>query len=237
MNSIRNDRVIAMADWLDTIPSEPPFHQQPGFAAFSDLTDSEIVAVQQEMLRRATADENRIQSLSSLSGDEIRRHKPQPIETAPKDGGWILGQVQQEPSDIYRQPWAILTWSDGAEVHDFGWYDDDGNRHEPTRWVPLPDPQPFPTGWSPPCGTIRIEEITGEGWTCNGKPIDVPYRWVVYIEKPDGSYDEYRESWHAATLAEAQARAERWRAKFGLPIVTVPLDKKVIPFKPAVTKQ
>lgn len=162
---------------------------------------------------------------------------PQPIDTAPKDGGWILGLVREEIDDTYRQPWAIVSWGDGAESHDFGWYDDDGLRREPVQWVPLPDPQPFPTGWAPPCGTIKIAEITGEGWTCNGEPCAVPWRWVVFIEKPDGAHDEYREAWHAVTIDEAVARAERWRQKFGLPVVTVPLDGNVIPLRPKVTRQ
>lgn len=237
MRKIREDRVIAMADWMETIPPQPPFYKHPDWENFLDLSDAEIAACEELMRARAAGADG---EAAKLRAELNRRHAgptPQPIDTAPKDGGWILGHVRQEIDDTYRHPWAILSWGDGAEVHDFGWYDDEGNRHEPTRWVPLPDPQPFPTGWSPPCGTIRIEEITGEGWTMNGKPIDVPYRWVVYIEKPDGSYDDYRESSHAVTLGEAEVRASRWREKFGLPIVTVPLDKKVIPFRPAVTKQ
>lgn len=167
----------------------------------------------------------------------LQAPKPQPIETAPKDGGWILGRIRHEVDDTYRQPWAILSWGDGADAHDFGWYDDEGNRQEPTQWVPLPDPQPFPTGWTPPVGTIKIAEITGEGWTCNGKPVEVPYRWLIYIEKPDGSCDEYREPWHEVTLSAAQRRAERWSAKFGLPVIIVPLDNKVVSLLPAATRQ
>lgn len=162
---------------------------------------------------------------------------PQPIDTAPKDGGWILGLVRTEINDTYRQPWAIVSWGDGAHCHDFGWYDDEGNRQEPTQWVPLPDPQPFPTGWTPPSGTIYVREITGEGWTSNGQPIKVPYRWEVYIEKPDGSYDEYRESWHDATLERAHLHARRWQQKFGLPIMIVHLDKRIPPSQLAVTRQ
>lgn len=158
--------------------------------------------------------------------------KPQPIETAPKDGGWILAHVPVDPDKSWQQPWMILTWGDS------GWMDaSDYNPQAPIEWVPLPNPQPKPTGWSPAVGVVQIVEITGEGWTCNGKPIDVPYRWEVYIEKPDGAIDEYRELWHYASLEQAQQRALKWREQFGLPIVTVPLDKKVVPFRPAVTKQ
>jgi len=156
---------------------------------------------------------------------------PQPIETAPKDGGWILGHVPKNALAPYNHPWIILTWGDS------GWMDDDGNGHEPIEWVPLPDPQPALTGWTPPSGTIQIIEITGEGWTRNGKPIEVPYRWQISIEKADGSYDEYRDIWHAVTSEEAEARALKWQAEIGLPIVRVPLDRRVIPFRPAVTKQ
>ncbi|MGJ8478009.1 hypothetical protein [Sphingobium yanoikuyae] len=156
---------------------------------------------------------------------------PQPIDTAPKDGGWILGRVRVDPKNSWQQPWVIMTWGD------CGWTDNEGDEHAPIEWVSLPDPQPSPTGWTPPSGTIRICEITGEGWTSNGQPIKVPYRWEVYIEKPDGSYDEYRESWHDATLEGAQLYARKWQQRFGLPIMTVHLDKKILPFRLAVTKQ
>lgn len=46
-------RVIAFCDWLDTIPPSPPFHEQPGFEAFDDLTDEQIDEAQAEMRRRA----------------------------------------------------------------------------------------------------------------------------------------------------------------------------------------
>ncbi|OYW85183.1 MAG: hypothetical protein B7Z20_09570 [Sphingobium sp. 32-64-5] len=91
--------------------------------------------------------------------------KPLPITSAPKDGGWILGHVPKNADGPYAQPWIILTWGDS------GWMDDDGTPHEPVEWVALPDPQPARTGWTPPSGTIRIVEITGDGWTMNGKPV------------------------------------------------------------------
>jgi hypothetical protein len=152
---------------------------------------------------------------------------PQPIDTAPKNGGWILGHVPVDPAKPWRQPWMILTWGDE------GWVDaNDYNPQEPVSWVPLPDPQPEPTSWAPAEGTIVMQEITGKGWTCNGKPCDVPWRWEAYIEKLDGSIDEYRELWHYATIDEAQARATKWQQRLSLPIVVRPLPSNVVPFKP-----
>lgn len=157
---------------------------------------------------------------------------PQPIETAPKAGGWVLGLVLPNgPTDTYWQPWIPLTWGDG------GWYDDHGHGYEPTAWVPLPDPQPRPTGWTPPAGKIMIAEITGEGWTCNGEPITVDWRWSISVEKPDGSYDEYRETNFAVTYDEAVARATKLQTKIGLPIVTVPLSDRVTILRPGTTIQ
>lgn len=154
----------------------------------------------------------------------------QPMDMARKNGGWVLGYVPFRAEKGF-MPWLAVTWGDN------GWVDDNGDQCDPTCWVPLPDPQPENTGWTPPAGTIRVQEITGEGWTMNGKPVEVPYRWAVFIEKPDGTYDEYREIDHTVTIEQAQERALKWRQKFGLPIETTFLDKKVVPFKPPVTLQ
>jgi hypothetical protein len=153
----------------------------------------------------------------------------QPIDTAPKDGGWILAHVPENGEPPFNQPWVILTWGDE------GWYDEDGNGHDPIAWAPLPDPQPKPTGWTPPAGTIQIAEVRGS-WI-DGKSVDIPWRWVIGIEKPDGTSDKHRGCDVAVTLEEAKVRAERWQAKIGLPVEIVPLDGKVIPFRLAVTKQ
>ncbi len=161
-------------------------------------------------------------------------HEPQPIETAPREGGWVLGLVLPGgPTDTHWQPWIPITWGDN------GWVDDDYNRQSPTAWVPLPDPQPRPTGWTPPAGTIKVQEITGEGWTSNGKPIAVPYRWQVYVELPDGSMDEYREWYPCATRQEADRHAMKWVESLGLPVVVVPLPPQpsnVIAFRPALSE-
>lgn len=156
---------------------------------------------------------------------------PQPIESAPKDGGWVLGLVLPDgPTEARWQTWEPVTWSDGPLTGNAGWYDDDGCPCQPSAWVPFPDPQPRNTGWTPPTGVIQIAEITGDGWTSNGKPITVSWRWIIQIEKPDGTFDDYRECDFAVTIDEAEARAIKWQAKFGLPIVRVPLARKVVQF-------
>ena len=52
---VRQHRVTAFCDWLDTIPPTPPFHTRPEFRFYADLTDAEIDASQAEMRRRADA--------------------------------------------------------------------------------------------------------------------------------------------------------------------------------------
>lgn len=155
---------------------------------------------------------------------------PRAMDMAPKDGGWVMAYVPKLAEQGYT-PWLSLTWGDK------GWEDDGSNGHDPSVWFPIPDPQPNPTGWTPAEGEIVMQEITGEGWTCNDKPIAVPYRWEVYIEKLDGSVDEYRELWHYATPEQAEARAAKWQSQFSLPIVVRPLPSNVVPFKPAGTLQ
>jgi hypothetical protein len=149
----------------------------------------------------------------------------QSIETAPRDGRWVLGLVLPDgPTKPFDQPWEVVAWGDR------GWHDREYEPVNPARWTPLPDPQPAPTGWKPPEGTIIVEEITGEGWTCNGSPIEVPWRWYVYIELTDGSYDDHREGIHYVTYIEAERRAMKWQVDLGLPIKVTSLDPKVVPF-------
>jgi hypothetical protein len=156
---------------------------------------------------------------------------PQPMNTAPKDGGWVLGLVLPDgPTDTHWQPWKPLTWSDGFWANDAGWHDDDGNRHEPAAWVPIPDPQPKITGWRPAEGTIYLSELPSKGWTCDGKPVEVPYRWQVYIERTDGTFDEYRDCAFLIDREAGDARAARWAEKFGLPVVVVLLPSNVVQF-------
>ena len=158
---------------------------------------------------------------------------PQPMNTAPKDGGWVLGLVLPGGwTATDWQPWVPMTWGDS------GWMDDDGNPRDVTAWVPLPDPQPRPTGWRPAEGRILVAEITGEGWTSDGKPIEVPYRWSISIERNDGTYDDYREGDFRVTRAEAEATGLRWSQKYGLPVEVIPLsaDHNVIEFKPKGAK-
>lgn len=153
----------------------------------------------------------------------------QPIDTAPKGGAWLLGYV---PARIeFDVPWMPIAWGDR------GWHDHEHNECDPTLWTPLPNPQPKPTGWRPVEGTILIRESSPDGWTCNGKPCLAPWLWSVEIQRNDGSFDEYRDYRGCRTLEQAEVEALKWQARFGLPITRIPLDGKVIPFRPRVTRQ
>jgi hypothetical protein len=153
------------------------------------------------------------------------------ITPPPMDGRWILAYDPTLSEFVSSRPWVLATRCDD------GFHDEGGSGVEVAGWVDLPEPWPKPTGWTPPSGTIRITEITGDGWTCNGKPVSVSWRWIIDVQKPDGSRDEYRDCDMAVTLEEAEARAVKWQAKIGLPIVKVPLDRKVVPIRPAATRQ
>lgn len=52
---IREHRIKAFCDWLETIPPSPPFHTHPAFRFYADLTDAEIMAASNEMRRRGEA--------------------------------------------------------------------------------------------------------------------------------------------------------------------------------------
>lgn len=55
--TLRKHRVEAFCDWLDTIPPERPFRQQPGFRMlFRDLTADEIAQAAIIMRERAVSD-------------------------------------------------------------------------------------------------------------------------------------------------------------------------------------
>lgn len=54
----------------------------------------------------------------------------QPIETAPKDGTFVLAY---RPCDPYFEP---MYFNDGI----WHWFDGDSPSFQPTHWMPLPDP-------------------------------------------------------------------------------------------------
>lgn len=123
----------------------------------------------------------------------------QPIDTAPTGDGWILGFAG--PAE--RFPWQPMTRCDE------GWIDDDGLYHTPTHWLPMPDPQPQPTGWSPPRGEIVVEAC----WIGDDR---VPM-FLVSIVGPDGKYDDAREPDFRQTLDQAVTSAIKWSVEIGLP--------------------
>lgn len=55
MAKVQTHRVTAFCDWLETLPAGTPFHSQPAFRFYADLTDVDIVAASIEMRRRADA--------------------------------------------------------------------------------------------------------------------------------------------------------------------------------------
>lgn len=149
----------------------------------------------------------------------------------PMDGRWFLAYVPSLSEFVSSRPWVIATRCDD------GFHDVEGMGVEVEGWDDLPEPAPKHTGWTPPTGTIIIAESTGEGWTSDGKPVEVPWRWVISVEKPDGSHDKYRDIDFAVTREEAVVRATKLQATIGLPIVIRHLDRKVIPFRPTITRQ
>jgi hypothetical protein len=61
----------------------------------------------------------------------------QPIETAPKDGTFILGYYADRP-----WLWDIVQWDAGYLGGAWwgGGHENDGPLFPPTHWMPLPDP-------------------------------------------------------------------------------------------------
>lgn len=138
---------------------------------------------------------------------------PRDISTAPEGDGWILGY---DPSinDEHRSPWLPLTRCDS------GWADDGVDTYQPTMWVPLPDPQPTPTGWR--CAEGHIEVAHG---FMQNKPI-----FIATVIKPDGTQDIPRDAMLSHTADGIRAEAESWAKQLGLPVVDT-IDANVLPFK------
>jgi hypothetical protein len=153
-----------------------------------------------------------------------------PTADAPQDGRWLLGYVPSRAE--HGRGWCLIAWGDS------GWHDDAWNEVGPDLCALLPDPQPKHTGWQPPAGRIRLTELSSDGWTDGeGNPISAPWRWMIDIERPDGTYDKYRDNDMRVTREEGERCALKWQEKFGLPIVIEELDRKVLQFRPPVTRQ
>lgn len=145
---------------------------------------------------------------------ELRSHgMPRDIATAPEDDRWILGY---DPSVATGQPWMLVARCDA------GWHDEAYYGAHPTMWMPLPDPQPEPTGWRKAAGTIRIIKAWSD---------QIPrLTHLVEVIKPDGSADERREPDFAYDIEEARHRAAKLAAVLGLPVVEHP-DENIVPFR------
>lgn len=137
---------------------------------------------------------------------------PRDISTAPPGDGWILAY---DPSITGRSPWLPATRCDG------GWIDNRVDMVDPTMWVPLPDPQPEPSGWRPAEGHVEI----ASGLLC-GKPV-----FIATVIKPDGTQDIPRDADIADTAEAIRHRAAIWAEQLGLPVVDT-IDANVLPFRP-----
>lgn len=69
----------------------------------------------------------------------------QPIETAPRDGTWVLGWLGE--TEFYRAHPNIIAWTKHNHVPIYGWVYSSGSAGdgeveacEPTHWQPLPPP-------------------------------------------------------------------------------------------------
>ncbi|KKW92279.1 hypothetical protein [Sphingobium chungbukense] len=144
----------------------------------------------------------------------LRSHGiPRDISTAPPGDGWILGY---DPSiaEPGRSPWVPMTRGDG------GWYDDGVDVYQPTMWVPLPDPQPEPSGWRPAEGHIEIA-----AGMLQGRPV-----FIASIIKPDGTQDIPRDCRLANTAEGIRAEGLSWASDLNLPVVDM-IDANVVPFR------
>lgn len=126
------------------------------------------------------------------------------LDPPPMDGRWILARSPNLPNGIATRPWIIATRSDEGFIDEMG-----ECLFEPEAWAPLPDPQPIPTNWAPPAGTIVIERgrILEAGWQ----------GWIVHIVRPDGSNDD-REPWlfNDDEEGKADAKADFYVRRYGL---------------------
>ncbi len=82
----------------------------------------------------------REQQLTSILA-HLRAEPWQPIESAPRDGAWILVCAAGEADSATIVKWHVISWRSG----EMGWYIDDQNDYEyvqsfdaPTHWQPLP---------------------------------------------------------------------------------------------------
>lgn len=128
----------------------------------------------------------------------MRKNRP------PMDGRWILGFVPHCSDRGRTRPWAIVTRSDEGFIDEWG-----DEVFEVEGWLPLPDPQPRPTDWTPPTGALRVcrARIAESGWQ----------GWIMTVMKADGD-DDSREPWLYNSEAEVDEAAKRYSDRYTLPI-------------------
>ncbi|NML88720.1 DUF551 domain-containing protein [Sphingobium sp. TB-6] len=199
-------------------------HMVPGLKAMStafaesDEQEARELAETHDCMARCIENEAKLfDDLAACAKEAIaalRSHGiPRDISAAPPGDGWILGY---DPSiaDDGRSPWVPMTRGDG------GWYDDGVDDYQPTMWVPLPDPQPEPSGWRPAEGHVEIA-----AGMLRGRPV-----FIASIIKPDGTQDIPRDCRLANTAEGIRAEGFSWASDLNLPVVDL-IDANVVPFR------
>lgn len=64
----------------------------------------------------------------------------QPIETAPRDGTWILCLLDRVYADNNRQTCVVVRWLESNRIADVGSWIDEEYSYDVTHWMPLPEP-------------------------------------------------------------------------------------------------
>jgi hypothetical protein len=102
---IRQHRIEAFCDWLDTIPPDPPFHAHPGFRFFRDLTQLEIDAAASEMDRRAASNHAEASRLEAC----VAEHTQGPVSVYGSEKHRQVALADEVASAAISAAWKGLT--------------------------------------------------------------------------------------------------------------------------------
>lgn len=112
--------------------------------------------------------------LARLFGD-LLADQWRPIESAPKDGRWIVGighlWLPEVPDTLqWRDEWRGGAWSNGCSEED----------HQPTHWMPLPAAPHHRSADTERHGSDKPESDSGSSIAAQGMAQDAArYRWLT----------------------------------------------------------